>query len=184
MATAPNSKKVSYEQWLRKPEVSDGFEEVVNGEIRIMPLTLWTHHQVAHNLRHQVEPQVDACVVMVIAEQFNLIVRRDPLTVRVPDFAVFEVATLVQKDDCVHSTPQLVVEISESNAGPEWEQKLADYASMGVPEAWVVSPETRTVEVLYLEEGKLRRAQVVAEGNLTPRRFPAINVEIAGIWPE
>ena len=29
---------VTYEEWLRMPEVSDATEEVVNGEIRITPL--------------------------------------------------------------------------------------------------------------------------------------------------
>lgn len=36
MASLPNSKTVTYDEWLRKPEVSDAIEEVVNGEIRII----------------------------------------------------------------------------------------------------------------------------------------------------
>jgi hypothetical protein len=41
MVGTPNSKLVSYEEWLRMPEVSDGIEEVVNGEIRLTPQ--WDH---------------------------------------------------------------------------------------------------------------------------------------------
>ena len=37
MATLTKSKTVTYEEWLRMPEVTDAIEEVVNGEIRIMP---------------------------------------------------------------------------------------------------------------------------------------------------
>jgi Uma2 family endonuclease len=37
MASLPNTKTVSYEEWLRMPEVDDQIEEVVNGEIRLMP---------------------------------------------------------------------------------------------------------------------------------------------------
>ena len=33
----PNPRAVTYEEWLRMPEVEEGREEVVNGEIRIMP---------------------------------------------------------------------------------------------------------------------------------------------------
>jgi hypothetical protein len=29
----PNSKTVTYDEWLRMPEVTDAIEEVVNGEI-------------------------------------------------------------------------------------------------------------------------------------------------------
>ena len=37
MASLPQSTTVTYEEWLRMPEVQDAIEEVVNGEIRIMP---------------------------------------------------------------------------------------------------------------------------------------------------
>jgi Uma2 family endonuclease len=53
-----------------------------------------------------------------------------------------------------------------------------------VPEVWVISPEARTVEVLHLENGYLHRAQIVAEGVLTPRLFPHVTVDIASIWPD
>jgi Uma2 family endonuclease len=56
--------------------------------------------------------------------------------------------------------------------------------SIGVPEVWVISPEARTVEVLHLENGYLHRAQILAEGVLTPRLFPRVTVDIAGIWPD
>ena len=39
MATLP--KVVSYEEWLRMPTVEDCIEEVVDGEIRIMPPNKW-----------------------------------------------------------------------------------------------------------------------------------------------
>ena len=38
MASLPKSATVNYEEWLNTPEVEDATEEVVNGEIRIMPL--------------------------------------------------------------------------------------------------------------------------------------------------
>ncbi len=37
MASLPNSKIVTHEEWLRMPIVEDAIEEVVNGEIRIIP---------------------------------------------------------------------------------------------------------------------------------------------------
>src|SRR5664279_423252 len=71
---------------------------------------------------------------------------------RIPDVAVFRKSTIVEQDGYIHSAPQLVVEVlSPGNTRRERERKLADYASLGVPEMWVVSPEARTVEVLYLE---------------------------------
>jgi Uma2 family endonuclease len=41
MASLPNPRTVTYEEWLRMPEVTDFIEEVVDGEIPIMPPNKW-----------------------------------------------------------------------------------------------------------------------------------------------
>jgi Uma2 family endonuclease len=185
MATVPNVKTVTYEEWLRMPEVSDAIEEVVNGEVRITPAPPWIHCQVVCNLRRLIDSQVDWREVMVITAQFGLIIGRAPLTSRVPDLAVFEKNTIVEEDGYIHSAPQLVAEVlapAETRRGIE--EKLADYASLGVPEVWVVAPQGMTVEVLCLEKGRLRRVRLLAGGILTPKHFPTVKVDIAAIWPE
>ena len=74
--------------------------------------------------------------------EFNLIIRRRPLTARIPDLAVFQIATIVERDGRIHSAPHLIVEVlSPANTRRERAEKLADYASPGVPEVWVFSPE-------------------------------------------
>jgi Uma2 family endonuclease len=185
MATVPNVKTVTYEEWLRMPEVSDAIEEVVNGEVRIMPSPTWSHGEIVQDLYNLILPQVDKREVSIKIVNFDLVIRFDPLTVRVPDLAVFQRSTMVEKDGRIHSAPQLIVEVlSPANKRREREEKLADYAALGVPEVWGVSPEPRTVEVLYLEEGRLRRVQLLAEGILTPKHFPTVKVDIAAIWQE
>jgi Uma2 family endonuclease len=186
MASLPSSKTVTYEEWLRLPEISDGTEEVVNGEIRIMPAPKWNHSEIVSNIYDQIRSQVNKREVKVKIAQFGLIIRREPLTSRVPDLAVFETSTIVERDGYIHSAPQLVVEVlSPANTRREREEKLGDYAALGVPEVWVVSPEARTVEVLYLEDGYLRgNARILAQGLLKPKHFPNVQVDIAGIWPD
>ena len=95
----------------------------------------------------------------MVVEQFGLIIRRAPLTSRVPDLAVFEKSTIVEKDGYIHSAPQLVVEVlSPSERAESIEEKLADYASLGVPEAWVVGAA-----------GKDRGSAVPGRGPPAPR---------------
>src|ERR1035438_2742840 len=152
MASLPNSKTVTYEEWLRMPEVTDAIEEVVNGEIRIMPAAKLKHALIVARTLIALNRQLDTQRVVVLTGSFGLIIRKAPLTSRVPDLAVFELATLVEQDGYIHSAPQLLIEVlSPSNNHREREEKFAGYASLGVPEVWVISPEARTVEILYLE---------------------------------
>jgi Uma2 family endonuclease len=183
MASLPNPQTVTYEEWLRMPEVTDFIEEVVDGEIRIMPPAKWKHALIVANLHDALAAQLDRREVHVVDSSFGLVIRKAPLTSRVPDLAVFQASTVIEQDGYIHSAPQLVV-LSPGNTRRERERKLTDYASLGVPEMWVVSPEARTVEVLYLESGCLRSAQVLTQGVLEPKHFPGVQIHIAEIWPD
>lgn len=103
-----------------------------------------------------------------------------------PDLAIFQNDTIVEQDGYIHSAPQLAVEVlSPSNTRPKVEEKLVDYASIGVPEAWIFLPETKAVEVFYLEAGRLRCVRVLkGEGTLMPKHFPTVTVDIVKVWPE
>ena len=184
MASLPSVRTVTYEDWLEMPEVQDAIEEVVNGEIRIMPAPNRIHSEIVEDLRDALVPQFDRTQVRVKISDFGLIIGTKPFTSRVPDLAVFIRSSIVERDGYIHSAPQLVVEVlSPGNTRAERAAKLDDYASLGVPEVWVVSPEARTVEVLLLEEGRYRRSQILAEGVLQPKLFPHVRVDVATIWP-
>ena len=166
------------------PEVQDAIEEVVNGEVRIMPAPKFEHALIVHTLRRALEGQVDPETVYVLDTQFGLIIRRAPLSSRVPDLAVFRKSSMVVVDGYIHSAPELVVEVlSPANRRSEREEKLRDYESLGVPEVWVVSPEAQTFEILLLKEDKLTTEAFLREGTLRPTQFPNVAVDIATVWP-
>jgi Uma2 family endonuclease len=185
MASLPNTRTVTYEEWLAMPEVQDAIEEVVNGEIRIMPPPKMNHQWIIRRLERAFDGQVDHTRVAVFGIQICLVIREKPLVTRIPDLAVFAVETMVEKDGYLHSPPQLVVEVlSPANRVRQFEEKLADYAKFGVPEVWVFSPESRNVEVLLLQDGRYIRSQLLAAGILQPKLFPHVHVDIARIWPD
>jgi Uma2 family endonuclease len=185
MASLPHSTPVTYEEWLRMPEVNDAVEEVVNGEIRIMPPAKWNHTRVVRRVRRLLEAHLDDTRAEVHDSVFGLIIRKSPLTSRIPDIAVFAAGTVIEQDGYIHSAPQLLVEVlSPANTCRERAEKLEDYAFLGVPEVWIVSPEARTVEILLLAEGSLRTTAILAEGLLKPALFPDVQVDIAQIWPD
>ena len=186
MASLPHTNTVTYEEWLHMPQLQDATEEAVNGEIRITPPAKLVHALIVEELHRAFFSQMDRKLVRVLSSSFGLIIRKRPLTSRVPDIAVFEIATMVEADGCVHSPPQLVVELlSPANTRRERAEKLADYAELGVPEVWIVSPEARTVELLHIESGQYTRTQILAAGDrLKPRLFPHVEVDISRIWPD
>ena len=185
MATLPKVGTVTYEEWLQMPVMQDGREEVVNGEIRITPPNKLPHPVIIDNLTAAFHKQLDRTTTRFFASVFGLVIRREPLACRAPDIAVFERSTIVEQDGYIHSAPQLVIEVlSPSETRKEIAEKLRDYESIGTEEVWLISPEAATVEVLQLEEGKLRRSAILAEGTLKPKHFPTVQIDIAEIWPD
>jgi Uma2 family endonuclease len=182
---ATTTKLVTYEEWLTMPEVQDAIEEVVNGEIVTIPPPRLPHAFVVENIRDIVGEQLDRQIFRIYITQFGLVIRRDPLTCRVPDLALFRRNNMVVLDGYVHSAPELVVEVlSPANTRREREEKLRDYESLGVPEVWVLSPEARTFEVLLLKDAKLTTVALLREGILRPTQFPDVTVDIASVWSD
>src|SRR5437667_4566279 len=98
MASLPSSNVVTYEEWLLMPEVQDAIEEVVNGEIRIMPAPKLIHALTVEQLHEIFTAQLERKRFLVLVTNFGLVIRKEPLTSRVPDLAVFDRATIIEKD--------------------------------------------------------------------------------------
>jgi Uma2 family endonuclease len=121
----------------------------------------------------------------VLTGSYGLIIRKSPLTSRDPDITVIRKEGLVERDGYIHSAPQLVIEVmSPANRKKNRERLRQDYASLGVPEYWEVWPENRSIEVLYLENGRYQTCSVLTQGTLKPREFPHVQVDISTIWPD
>jgi Uma2 family endonuclease len=180
---ATTTKLVTYEEWLNMPQVDGVIQEVVNGEIVTMPAPKTLHGDVVESLADILKPQVDPVKVRIRISVFGLIIRQDPLIMRIPDLAMFYKSNVVVLDGYIHSAPELIVEVlSPANTRSEREAKLRDYESLGVPEIWVLSPEACTFEVLLLKEGKLTTVALLREGLLRPTQFPEVTVNIATVW--
>jgi Uma2 family endonuclease len=121
-----------------------------------------------NNVRRALIRQFDERKFLLATAQFGLVIRKAPLTARAPDLAVFEIGRIVEQDGFIHSPPQFVVEVLAP--GEDLSRKIVDYAGPGVHEVWVVTPESRTVEVLARETGVLRAAQTLSHGTLTAPR--------------
>lgn len=165
--------------------VSEGREEVVKGEIRIMPPAKLKHARIIARLARAFLLQLDLDRFDILTGSFGVVIRKEPLTCREPDLAVVDRSTALEIEGYLHSAPLLAVEVlspSETRRGIG--EKLRDYESIGTEEAWLVSPEAATVEILLLQDGVLGQSQIVTEGMLRPKHFPGVQIDLAGIWPD
>jgi Uma2 family endonuclease len=179
------TKLVNSAEWLNMPVVEDATEEVVNGEIRIKAPAKITHMLVVQALRDALSDQFDRRRFYVVDTNFGLIIRRDPLTSRVPDIAVFRKSSMVVIDGYVHSAPELIVEVlSPADRYDERGEKLLNYASLGIPEFGVFSPASRTVEAFQLVNGGFQTSPERTDGILHPQHFPEVAIDVALIWPQ
>jgi Uma2 family endonuclease len=183
MATV--AQNLTYEEWLKMPPVEDGTDEVVKGELRFMPPTRQPHALIVRRLTRSLDRQLDDTQAVVFGSNLGLMITREPLTCRSPDLVVYSLERMVIQDGLHWSAPDLIIEVlSPSENRRRKEEKLADYAAIGVPEVWLVSPEAETVEIRLLKDGKLERTTILAEGDLQPTQFPGVAISVLGIFPD
>jgi Uma2 family endonuclease len=104
-----------------------------------------------------------------------------------PDVQFFRAGNLAgrqQDKGLAQGRPDLVVEIvSPSSRRYDRVTKLRWYASIGVPEYWLVDPDARTLEGLVLREGTSLIADSLGDdGTLCPSTFEGLAIPLAKLW--
>ena len=183
MAAAPQI--LTYEEWLHMPTVEDGTDEVVNGVLRFMPPTHYPHAEIIQRIISRLIRQIDDAEVGLLGSNLGLMISREPLTCRSPDLILFCRDQMEIRDGLYYSPPGLVVEIlSPSENRRRKQEKMDDYASIGVPEVWICSHADRSIEVCRLANGVMQPSQSVQGGLAEPVQFPGVKINVTEIWPE
>ena len=92
---------------------------------------------------------------------------------------------LRDKNDVLRSAPDLLIEVLSPSENKRRKQaKLDDYAKIGVPEVWIVSPEAEIIDILLLKDGRYELDRFANEGELRPTRFSDVAISVAEMWPE
>jgi Uma2 family endonuclease len=89
-----------------------------------------------------------------------------------------------QDEGLTEGRPDLAVEVvSSSSRRYDRVVKLAWYASIGVPEYWIVDPEARTLERLVLEAGHYVIADALSDTDVfRPASFEGLVVPLGELW--
>ena len=170
--TEATKKKISFEDYLLMPEINRPYE-ITDGEFMPSPAPLPVHQRIALNIVMALNPYVQARDLgVVFYAPVDIIVQHQPLRTRQPNVLFIHKDRLpgtgfdaIEELQILEIAPDLVVEVlSSSDTAKVLSGKLSDYQRIGVKECWLVSRESRSVEVLQLTKGQFQRLGHVGLG--------------------
>ena len=156
--TTARTKRLTFDEWQALP-VTKQRCEVLDGVLLMPPAPLGEHYWVSNLILGELMSFLTGRGLgMVFHSPVDVLIGREPLRVRQPDILVVnaDLTGIARPADLaglpfIERPPLLVVEVlSPSNTPRDVEQRLSDYRSIGVPECWLASFESRTIRVLRL----------------------------------
>ncbi len=183
MASVP--KPLDYQAYLRTPEIRRRYD-IIDGEFHFMaPSPGWSHQQAVGQVFELLKRHVDQRRLgHVLMAPFDVIIAKNPMRTRQPDVLYVSEGRLKLIDDRLHSAPDLVVEIlSPGNSTRKVAEKLRDYASIGVREAWVADPKAKTLTVLHPGRAGFRETAVGRPGErVRSKVLPRLRLDVGKIF--
>jgi Uma2 family endonuclease len=180
-------KHLTYQEYLDLPEVK-ARHSIVDGELVMDAAPTPDHQRVVQRTFVKLDAFAqERQIGTVFLAPLDVVVRRDPLRTRQPDVMFISNARrYIIGRQVIEGGPDLAVEIlSPTNTRRELEEKLRDYQSINVREAWIVATQGQTVEVLQLSPERLDRSGLYGLGDLIISQvLPELRLMVDEIFPE
>ncbi|MFW6067597.1 MAG: Uma2 family endonuclease [Myxococcota bacterium] len=174
---------VHWDEFIRLDE--DDLRELIDGRLVEVEVPDFEHERiVAELVRHLGNWNADHDAGVVLPTGYK--VRISDIRGVMPDVQLLshETASKAGHLGMAEGRPDLAVEvISPSSRRYDRVTKLAWYASIGVPEYWLVDRDARIIERLALTEHGYVIAQTAAEGTFEPASFPGLAIPLAALFP-
>ena len=174
--------RLTYEEYLSTPEIEGRFD-IVDGVIIPAPSALLAHQIINRQFFRILNPFIEERGLgELLFAPLDVVIRRAPLRTRQPDLLLLSNESIARMDLAapIEEAPELVIEIvSPSNRRRHVEDKLRDYASIGIPECWMASGEAQTIEVLNLIGGEWVRTALLGVGDrMASRALEGLDVDV------
>lgn len=186
----PPTGLLTYEDYLAEDEINRRYD-IIDGVRRFMASPTWQHQDILFDIgtAFKTYQRTTGTAFAAIAPLDVLITRTPILRTRQPDVLLISRETLdaaggIPQKGVLEAAPELVVEIiSDSDRQQVIDDKLSDYIRIGVQEAWLVWPETRTVQVFHLTADSPILATTYSETQaVVSLSFPELTVPVADIF--
>ncbi len=194
----PDTELLTYERYvqefmderptLQPYDIIEGVHVFVNSPLPVHQIGQQTIRlNIVGLLRHY---QHRTCNGIVIAAPFDVLIRRTPrLQVRQPDVLFItndrvEQSGGIMMEGPLTTAPQLIIEVlSPSETRRTVQDKIEDFRSIGLEEAWLVSSQAETVQILRLTSDGVETIGIHVNGQtLQSRVFPDLSVDLADVF--
>ena len=184
MAVVAPGVKVSYEDILSLGETNQRIE-LFDGDLVMAAMPALYHQRIATQLTLLVGPYIVKNDVGVLYGA--------PIDVVISEYVVFQPdMSFVQKSrlhicekERMTAAPDLVVEIlSPSTEKRDRSIKLREYARGGATEYWIVSPESREIEVYCISPNGFQHVQTFGDQDtFNTSLFPNLHFRVQEVFP-
>jgi len=174
--------KLTFAQYLTYDNGTDNRYELVQGQLKLMNPPTLLHIRIAKFLERQFDLEIER--LGYPWEAFREVGQQTGEdSARLPDVLIvlLEVAETLMDCSAVLQVPSLlVVEIvSPSSSGDDYKEKLGEYQALGIPEYWVVNPESKRdkrVTVHQLENKVYQKQEFRGGERIISATFPDLNL--------
>jgi Uma2 family endonuclease len=155
--TTPAEVIWTYDDYVLLPEDGNRYE-VIDGDLHVTPAPTTTHQSVSKRILFELMLQIEQRGHGVVFDAPTDVILSPTQTVQ-PDLLVVRAPRRgIVTERGIEGAPDLIVEIlSPRTAQTDRVIKRKLYASVGVPEYWLVDPSSHTAEVLVLGRRGYRR---------------------------
>lgn len=191
-APPPGAKRFfTFEEYLAGPRLQGSYD-IIDGELIEMPGASLPHQMIVVRLVALFFAfQQAARLGQTLTAPCDVLIRRRPFRSRQPDVSFITNDLLAEAggvpvEGPLTVGPELVVEILSPSKTPRTVRaKLEDLASVGAREAWLVSPEAETVQVLRLSPQSIEAVDAYVYGQtLESEAIPGLSVALADLFSE
>lgn len=173
----------AFYQALKAGQLNDEKQyEILDGELIEMTSPTFIHQWIAKRLSRLIDDFVAQDGTTIIAPMDVILSNEDKPQ---PDLIYLSKSrfNIVRINGRVRGTPDLLVEISSpSTAASDRIRKRRIYEEAGVPEYWLIDPESETAQVLKLENGRYVEVAQAARRLESAAVLPGFSIELAKLF--
>ena len=179
-------KEWTYEEFMTFPEGGPYRFEIIDGELFMTPSPTPRHQKISGNLFLSIGTFLRSNPLgEVFAAPCDVVFSRTPLQVAEPDLVfVSKAHAFIVTEKNIQGVPDLLVEVlSPSTAANDRRVKLSLYERSGVPEYWIVDPQTEIVQVFRLSDGRYADGmEFRKEDTLDSPLLPGLTIPLSEVF--